>query len=86
MEHSAVIESCRWMERQGYEVTYLPPHADGSIPAEEVLAAVRPDTALVSVMLVNNELGNVFPSPTSPGAFRRRTPRPCSTPMRSRAF
>ena len=61
VEHSAVIESCRWMERQGYEVTYLPPHADGSIPAEEVLAAVRPDTALVSVMLVNNELGNVFP-------------------------
>ena len=61
VEHSAVIESCRWMERQGYEVTYLAPHADGSIPAEEVLAAVRPDTALVSVMLVNNELGNVFP-------------------------
>ena len=61
VEHSAVIEACRWMERQGYEVTYLPPHADGSITAEEVLSAVRPDTALVSVMLVNNELGNVFP-------------------------
>ena len=61
VEHSAVIEACRWMERQGYEVTYLSPHADGSITAEEVLSAVRPDTALVSVMLVNNELGNVFP-------------------------
>ena len=61
VEHSAVIEACRWMERQGYEVTYLPPHADGSITAEEVLSAVRPDTALVSVMLVNNELGTVFP-------------------------
>ena len=61
VEHSAVLEACRWMERQGCEVTYLPPHSDGSIPAEEVLAAVRPDTALVSVMLVNNELGNLYP-------------------------
>ena len=61
VEHSAVIEACRWMERQGYEVTYLPPHPDGSISAEEALAAVRPDTALVSFMLVNNELGNVYP-------------------------
>ena len=61
VEHSAVLEACRWMERQGCEVTYLPPHSDGSIPAEEVLATVRPDTALVSVMLVNNELGNLYP-------------------------
>ena len=61
VEHSAVQEACRWMERQGYEVTYLLPHPDGSLPAEEVLAAVRPDTALVSVMLVNNELGNLYP-------------------------
>ena len=61
VEHSAVLESCRWMERQGYEVTYLAPHPDGSIPAGEVLSAVRPDTALVSCMLVNNELGTVYP-------------------------
>ncbi len=61
VEHSAVLEACRWMERQGYEVTYLAPAQDGSISAEQVLDAVRPDTALVSCMLVNNELGNVYP-------------------------
>ena len=61
VEHSAILESCRWMEKQGYEVTYLTPDGRGSITAEQVLAAVRPDTALVSVMMVNNELGNVYP-------------------------
>ena len=61
VEHSAVLECCRWMERQGYEVTYLAPAQDGSLTTEQVLSAVRPDTALVSVMLVNNELGNLYP-------------------------
>ena len=61
VEHSAVLESCRWMERQGYEVTYLGPDQKGHITAAQVLEAVRPDTALVSVMMVNNELGNVYP-------------------------
>ena len=61
VEHSAVIERCRWMERQGWEVTYLTPDQNGDITAQAVLSAVRPDTALVSVMLVNNELGNVYP-------------------------
>ena len=61
VEHSAVIERCRWMERQGWEVTYLAPDQNGDITAQAVLSAVRPDTALVSVMLVNNELGNVYP-------------------------
>lgn len=61
VEHSAVLESCKWMERQGYEVTYLHPDQKGHITAAQVLDAVRPDTALVSVMMVNNELGNVYP-------------------------
>ena len=61
VEHSAVLEACRWMERQGYEVTYLVPAQDGSLSAEQVLAAVRQDTALVSCMLVNNELGTIYP-------------------------
>ena len=61
VEHSAVLERCKWMAQQGYEVTYLTPDANGDISAQQVLAAVRPDTALVSVMLVNNETGNVFP-------------------------
>lgn len=61
VEHSAVLEACRWMERQGCEVTYLKPDQKGHITAAQVLEAVRPDTALVSVMMVNNELGNVYP-------------------------
>ena len=61
VEHNAVLEACKWMEKQGYEVTYLAPDGNGDIPAEQVLDAVRPDTALVSVMLVNNETGNIFP-------------------------
>ena len=61
VEHNAVLEPCRWLEQQGYEVTYLTPDRDGNLSAEEVLRAVRPDTALVSVMLVNNETGCVFP-------------------------
>ena len=61
VEHSAILERCRWLEQEGYEVTRLLPDHDGCIPAERVLEAVRPDTALVSVMLVNNETGNVYP-------------------------
>ena len=61
VEHSAVLEPCRWLEQQGYEVTRIVPDANGSITAAQVLEAVRPDTALVSIMMVNNELGNVYP-------------------------
>ena len=61
VEHSAMLEGCRWMEQQGWEVTYLTPDGEGIITAQQVLDAVRPDTALVSCMLVNNELGTVYP-------------------------
>ena len=61
VEHSAVLEPCRWLEQQGDEVTRIVPDANGSITAAQVLEAVRPDTALVSIMMVNNELGNVYP-------------------------
>ena len=61
VEHSAVLETCKWWEQQGYEVTLISPDSNGDITAAQVLEAVRPDTALVSVMLVNNELGNVYP-------------------------
>ena len=61
VEHSAVLECCRWLEKQGWEVTYLTPDRQGDFSAEQVLAAVRPDTTAVSVMMVNNELGNVYP-------------------------
>ena len=62
VEHSAVLESCRWMAQDGWEVTYVAPEpGTGRISAQAVLDAVRPDTALVSCMLVNNELGCVYP-------------------------
>ncbi|MEX2130561.1 MAG: IscS subfamily cysteine desulfurase, partial [Pseudohongiellaceae bacterium] len=57
IEHKAVLDSCRQLEREGFEVTYLDPSAKGIITPESVAAAIRPDTILVSVMHVNNEIG-----------------------------
>ena len=56
-----MLETCRDLERQGYEVTYLKPDRAGRITAEQVTAALREDTALVSMMLVNNETGVILP-------------------------
>ena len=61
IEHSAVLEPCKALERQGYEVTYLQPDREGSIDIDDLKAALRPDTVLVSMMLVNNELGSILP-------------------------
>ena len=61
IEHSAVLETCRDLEKQGYEVTCLQPDKEGRVSPEELRAALRPDTALVSVMLVNNEVGTLLP-------------------------
>ena len=61
VEHAAVLETCRDLERQGYEVTYLKPDRAGRITVNQVIAALRPDTALVSMMLVNNETGVILP-------------------------
>ena len=61
LEHSAVLEPCKALERQGYEVTCLKPDKNGMLSMEELAAALRPDTVLVSMMLVNNELGTVNP-------------------------
>ncbi|MBQ1352033.1 MAG: cysteine desulfurase [Oscillospiraceae bacterium] len=61
VEHSAVLEPLKALEQQGYEVTYLQPDETGNIPVSAVEAALRKDTALISMMLVNNETGVVFP-------------------------
>lgn len=61
IEHSAVLETCRQMEKEGFEVTYLTPNAQGTIELDDLSAALREDTVLVSMMLVNNELGTVLP-------------------------
>ena len=59
IEHKAVLDTCAWLQTQDYDVTYLQPSADGMITAEQVQAALRDDTVLVSLMQVNNELGTV---------------------------
>ncbi len=60
-EHHAVLHTLKKLEKEGFEVTYLPVHADGLITASEVEAAIRPDTALVTVMYANNEVGTILP-------------------------
>ena len=61
VEHSAILEPCKLLAQQGYDVTYLKPGRDGNITVEQVANALREDTVLVSMMLVNNETGCVFP-------------------------
>ena len=63
IEHSAVLEPCKQLEREGYSVTYLKPDKSGGITAAQVAEALREDTVLVSVMLVNNENGCILPIP-----------------------
>ena len=57
IEHKAVLDTCRELERQGFAVTYLDPEPDGLLDIEKFKAAIRPDTILVSIMYVNNEIG-----------------------------
>lgn len=56
-EHKAVLDTCRQLEREGFEVTYLDPEPNGLLDLEKFQAAIRPDTTVVSVMHVNNEIG-----------------------------
>lgn len=60
-EHHAILHSMKALEKQGFEVTYLPVTEDGFVTPESVAAAIRPDTALVSVMMANNEIGTIQP-------------------------
>jgi cysteine desulfurase len=60
-EHKAVLDTCRELEREGYEVSYLDVKDDGLLDLDVFKAALRPDTILVSVMLVNNEIGVIQP-------------------------
>jgi cysteine desulfurase len=56
-EHKAVLDTCRQLEREGFEVTYMDPEPNGLLDLDKLVAAIRPDTILVSVMHVNNEIG-----------------------------
>lgn len=61
IEHHAVLNSAKALEREGFEVTYVSSDKNGLVLAEDVAAAIRPDTAMVSVMFANNELGTIQP-------------------------
>lgn len=60
-EHKCVLDSCRWLQQRGFDVTYLPVKSDGLIDLDELRESIRPETSLVSVMAVNNEIGVVQP-------------------------
>ena len=59
IEHKAVLDTCRQLEREGYEVTYLDPQTNGIVTADQVKGAIREDTIVVSIMHVNNEIGTI---------------------------
>jgi cysteine desulfurase len=61
IEHHAVLHTCRDLEKQGYEITWLGVSADGLVDPEDVRRAIRPDTILISIMHANNEIGTIQP-------------------------
>ena len=61
IEHPSVLNTCRWLEKQGFRITYLPVDSDGTVSPESVRDAIGPETILVSVMTANNEIGTVQP-------------------------
>lgn len=61
IEHHAVLHTCQYLEKQGYEVTYVGVDEYGTIKLDELKAAIRPDTILISVMAANNEIGTIQP-------------------------
>ena len=75
VEHSAILEPLKLLEQQGYTVTRLVPDKTGHITVEQVAEALREDTALVTVMLVNNETGCIFPVAEIAGLLRERKSR-----------
>ena len=61
IEHHAILHTCEYLEREGYEITYLDVDERGLVDVEELKQAIRPDTILISVMFANNEIGTIEP-------------------------
>ena len=61
IEHHAILHTAQWLEKHGFEVTYVGVDEDGKIKLDELKAAIRPDTILISVMAANNEIGTIQP-------------------------
>ena len=61
IEHHAILHTCEWLEKNGYEVTYLDVDENGVVKLEELKKAIRPETILISIMFANNEIGTIEP-------------------------
>lgn len=61
IEHHAILHTCEYLEKRGFDVTYLPVDAEGHVDPDAVIASIRPDTLLISVMAANNEIGTLEP-------------------------
>ena len=80
VEHHAVLHTCRYLEKRGYEVTYVGVDEKGILKVEELKKAIRPDTILISVMFANNEIGTLQPIAEIGEIARRKIPRQRSLP------
>lgn len=71
VEHVAVLETCKWLETQGFQVTYLPVDRFGCVRVQDLVDALTPETCVVSIMLANNEVGSLQPVAEISSAVRR---------------
>ncbi len=74
IEHPSVLEAMKYLEKEGYELTVVPPDANGDMSADAIADACRADTVLVCMMLVNNEIGTLLPVKEAVSRIRKRSP------------